>query len=256
MFDIISFSDILLVVTLLSLIFFFIRRTVLVNLYLLIIALFLFSELLDFFHFTLLSEFLSWALQLAVIALLIAFQPELRKLFSRFASFEISFSNLAFRRMFKAKNRTQDIQFNFEPALTALENLMNSRIGAILVFARKSSLTYYAESGVLMDAQINARLLESIFQPQSPLHDGAVIIRKNRILSASAILPVSESNVLSGRKGLRHRAAIGLVERTDAVAIVVSEETGNLFLAYDDFVEEDISIENLRKRLQRIYEDC
>jgi diadenylate cyclase len=255
MFDIITLLDILLVVALLSLIFFFVRRTVLVNLYLLIIALFLLSELLDYFHFRLLGDLLSWGLQLSIIALLIAFQPELRKLFLRFASIEIGLRSLALKGWFKNKKRTQDNELNFEPAITALENMMSARIGAILVFARKSSLTYYAESGVLMDAQINARLLESIFQPQSPLHDGAVIIRKNRILSASAILPVSDSKVLSGRKGLRHRAAIGLVERTDAVAVVVSEETGKLFLAYDDFVEEDISIENLRKRLQRLFEE-
>ncbi|TVQ77164.1 MAG: TIGR00159 family protein [Flavobacteriales bacterium] len=250
-----QFIDVFLVVFVLALVFFFVRRTVLSNLYLLIIALFLLSELLDYYQLRVLSDLLSWGLQLAIIALLIVFQPELRKIFLRFASIDLGFKDLLKRKVKGSKASKTEPALNIEPVLTSLQNMMSARVGAILVFARKSSLTYYAESGVLMDAQINARLLEAIFQPTSPLHDGAVIIKNNRILSASAILPVSESKVISGRKGLRHRAAIGLVERTDAVSIVVSEETGKLFIAYDDFIEEDISIESLRKRLQRLFSD-
>jgi uncharacterized protein (TIGR00159 family) len=247
--------DVILVALLLAIAFFYVRRTVLANLYLLIIALFLLAELVEFFGFRLFSELIGWSLQLAVIALLIVFQPELRKLFLRFSTIDMRLRNWFNRRKLNGKRQKKDVEINWEPVITAIQNMQSERIGAIFIIARKSPLSYYAESGVLMDAQINARLLESIFQPQSPLHDGAVIIKNNRIVSASAILPVSEGQAISGRKGLRHRAAIGLVERTDAIAIVLSEETGQLFLAHDEYIEEDISVESLRKRLKLLFEN-
>lgn len=231
---------------------FYVRRTVLVNLYLLIIALYLLSTFFQYLSLYILSDLLNWSLQLSIIALLIVFQPELRKIFLQFASMDIRIKTILRGKLF-ANGRKKTAASNWEPVITAIQNMQSEHIGAIFVFARKNSLSYYAESGVLMDAQINSRLLESIFQPQSPLHDGAVIIKNNRILSASAILPVSDGKAISGRKGLRHRAAIGLVERTDAVAVVVSEETGQIFMAHDDYIEEDISVENLRKRLKRLF---
>ncbi|MCH8546475.1 MAG: DNA integrity scanning protein DisA nucleotide-binding domain protein [Cryomorphaceae bacterium] len=250
-----SIWDVAIVVVVLAIAFFYIRRTVLANLFLLIIALFLLGEFLSYMGLKLLSDFLFLSLQLAIIALLIVFQPELRRLFLRFSSVDIRLKNwFSVKRMSNQRNPSKET-VNWEPVITALQNMQSERIGAIVIIARKSALSYYAESGVLMDAQINARLLEAIFQPQSPLHDGAVIIKNNRIVSASAILPVSEGQAISGRKGLRHRAAIGLVERTDAVAVVLSEETGKLFMAHDDYIEEDVSIESLRKRLKRLFSE-
>lgn len=245
--------DVFLVALLLAVAFFYVRRTVLANLYLLIIALFLLAELMNFFGFGLFSDLIGWSLQLAVISLLIVFQPELRKLFLRFSTIDMRLRSWFRRKRTNESRRKNELETNWEPVITALQNMQSERIGAIVIIARKSPLSYYAESGVLMDAQINARLLESIFQPQSPLHDGAVIIKNNRIVSASAILPVSEGQAISGRKGLRHRAAIGLVERTDAIAVVLSEETGKIFFAHDDYLEEDISVETLRKRLKRLF---
>ncbi|MCC5917914.1 MAG: diadenylate cyclase [Cryomorphaceae bacterium] len=254
MMEYLRIIDLGLVVLVIGLVFFYVRRTVLVNLFLLIIALFFAAQLFDYWNLKLFSGLVGWSLQLSIIALLIVFQPEMRKIFLQFASIDLGLKTII-KGKFWANERKKPLVFNWESVITAIQNMQEQRIGAIFVFARKNALSYYAESGVLMDAEINARLLEAIFLPQSPLHDGAVIIKNNRILAASAILPVSEGQAISGRKGLRHRAAIGLVERTDAVAVVVSEETGQIFMAHDDYIEEDISIEHLRKRFQRLFSE-
>lgn len=134
--------------------------------------------------------------------------------------------------------------------------LGGTNTGALIVFAKSSELKFYAESGDLLDAEISKRLLIAIFQKNSPLHDGAVIIGSGRIKAARCILPVSESTEIPAHFGLRHRAAIGMTEVTDSVVLVVSEETGQISLAINGQLYTNLSKSELRSKLNfYLYQD-
>jgi diadenylate cyclase len=128
--------------------------------------------------------------------------------------------------------------------------------GAIMVLARNSELRFFASTGIPIEGEVSAKLLESIFMKKSPLHDGAVIIVKNKIKAASCILPVSDASDLPPEFGLRHRSALGIVEQTDAMAIIVSEETGRVSIASKGTISPDLSQDdNLARRFfQEYYE--
>jgi diadenylate cyclase len=125
-------------------------------------------------------------------------------------------------------------------------------VGAIIVLERTTRLTDFIDGGVALDSVVSRRLLESIFQPRSPLHDGALILSEGRAAAASCLLPLSTSPGLSRALGTRHRAAIGLTEETDAVAVVVSEETGAISLAVAGELESPVDPERLRRRLSEL----
>ncbi|WP_223070417.1 diadenylate cyclase CdaA [Paenibacillus caui] len=175
-----------------------------------------------------------------VLAVFIIFQPELRrgleqlgrgKLFSRNAADEEEFSR-AISHIIKAVNY-----------------LSRRKIGALIVFERETGLNEYVESGISMQSVISSELLINIFIPNTPLHDGAVIIQGTRITAAACYLPLSENPFISKELGTRHRAAIGISEVGDALAIVVSEETGQISLAMDGQVVRDINEESLISKL-------
>jgi diadenylate cyclase len=132
----------------------------------------------------------------------------------------------------------------------AVRSLSQRRLGAIVVLERDIGLRGYIEGGILLDAVVNYDLLLSIFNPKSPLHDGAVIVQGDRIAAAACFLPISINPQLSKELGTRHRAAIGITEDTDAVAVVVSEETGRLSLVEDGAIVSDLEVESLRSRLK------
>ena len=136
-----------------------------------------------------------------------------------------------------------------------LYQLYKVNTGALIVFARSSELKLYAESGDYIDAVVSKRLLISIFNKNSPLHDGAVIIAENRLKAARCILPVTESHNVPASMGLRHRAAIGLTEVTDSVVMVVSEETGQISLVRNGQVYRNLAVSDLRSRLNQFLFD-
>jgi len=124
-----------------------------------------------------------------------------------------------------------------------------NQTGALMVIEREIGLRTYVESGVPLDARLSYDLLATIFRPSAPLHDGAVIVQKDRIAAAACFLPLSMNPVLSTQLGTRHRAGIGVTEETDAIAVIVSEETGAISLAVGGKIERDLSVEQLRERL-------
>ena len=134
----------------------------------------------------------------------------------------------------------------------AATRLARLRVGAIIAIERETGLRNYIESGIPIDATVTYDLLVSVFQPESPLHDGAVIIREDRIAAAACFLPLTVNPRIDTRFGARHRAAIGLTEESDAVAVIVSEETGKLSLALDGQVESDVRPDQLRFRLDNL----
>ena len=174
---------------------------------------------------------LNWLLQQVIntgaLVLVILFQPELRR-----ALEQIGRSNLP-RHMISSMRRqgTTESDEHVAEIVKALNNMSRKRIGALIVFERRTALGDVVESGTVVDAEISAPLIENIFEPNTPLHDGAMIIRGERITAAACILQLTDDNSLSRELGTRHRAAIGITETTDAVSLIVSEETGIISMA-------------------------
>ncbi|MFO7295867.1 MAG: diadenylate cyclase CdaA [Caldicoprobacter sp.] len=184
--------------------------------------------------------------QLGVIALLIVFQPELRKALEQIGRGRI------FDKMMFLQN-DEDITEIIESIVGAVQNLSSSRTGALIVVERKTGLNDVVETGVRLDARLTRELLENIFVPNTPLHDGAVIIRESRIVAAGCFLPLTENPNLSKQLGTRHRAALGISEASDALAIIVSEETGIVSIASDGKLTRYLDAEGLRSILEKIY---
>jgi uncharacterized protein (TIGR00159 family) len=185
----------------------------------------------------------TWVLQnllgVSFLLIIILFQPELRQ---ALASFGLR------SRLLRAFGRHQEAHIIDEVVRTAI-SLAAKKIGAIIVLERETRLSDYIESGVPIDASLSKRLLESIFTPGSPLHDGAVIIQGGRVAAAACFLPLTVNPDVSEELGTRHRAAIGLTEETDALAIVVSEETGSLSVVRGGSISEHLDATGLRQLL-------
>jgi diadenylate cyclase len=153
------------------------------------------------------------------IGLVVIFQPELRRMLAELGS----------QRLFQF-NRTDDA--SLDKLIQAMEELSHRRVGALIALQRGIDLRQYGETGIQIDAQISTSLLNTIFHPKTPLHDGGLIIEQGRIAAAGCVFPVSQREVRDRSIGLRHRAALGISEETDAVVLIVSEETGALSLAF------------------------
>jgi len=177
-----------------------------------------------------------------VFAAIVVFQSDIRR----------ALSNIGRTPFFKFLTRSEATDEMVEEVVTATSMLATRRIGAIIVIERDIGLRNYIESGIPLDAEVTYDLLLSIFHPGSPLHDGAVIIQDNRIAAAACLLPLTVNPRLSKGLGTRHRAAIGLTEEADAVAVVVSEENGLISLALDGQIERDLKPDQLRYRLEAL----
>jgi diadenylate cyclase len=147
---------------------------------------------------------------------------------------------------------TPGIAEAYDDIVLAANLFSQSQTGALMVIEREIGLRTYIESGVPLDANLSYDLLATVFRPSAPLHDGAVIIQKDRIAAAACFLPLSMNPVLSTQLGTRHRAGIGITEETDAIAVIVSEETGSISVAVGGNIERDITVEYLRERLSEL----
>jgi len=184
---------------------------------------------------------------IAVIAvmLVVLFQPELRRTLERFGRGKV-LGTLGFAPASHGSFYVRNI-------VRAVEQIAESKIGALIIIERVSGLTEYLESGIRLDSMLSAELLISIFNPRAPLHDGAVVVQGDRILAASCLLPLSESRLLDKRLGTRHRAAVGISELTDALAIVVSEKTGIISLAENGYLTRYLTRDQLEEKLFSLY---
>jgi diadenylate cyclase len=188
------------------------------------------------------SWLLSTILPYFVFLLIIVFQAEIRRALAHFGQTAVP---MGISRM----NRTEST----EEIMLAVERLAASKTGALIVIERNIGLRTYIESGVALDAVLSFDLLVTIFNHDLPLHDGAVIVQNNRIAAAACFLPLTVKPRLSKDLGTRHRAAIGITEETDALAIVVSEETGSLAFAHDGRIERPLQLEELRLKLRAAF---
>jgi diadenylate cyclase len=140
----------------------------------------------------------------------------------------------------------------YDDIVLAANLFSQNQTGALIVIEREIGLRTYIESGVALDARLSYDLLATIFRPSAPLHDGAVIVQRDRIAAAACFLPLSMNPVLSTQLGTRHRAAIGITEETDAVAVIISEETGTISVAVAGSIERELTVERLRERLSAL----
>ena len=148
--------------------------------------------------------------------------------------------------MMRSASSSADV---YDDIVLAANLFSQNQTGALIVIEREIGLRTYIESGVALDARLSYDLLATIFRPSAPLHDGAVIVQRDRIAAAACFLPLSMNPILSTQLGTRHRAAIGITEETDAVAVIISEETGAISLAVAGNIDRDLTVERLRERL-------
>lgn len=248
MFDFIEFSlldvlDILLVATLLYYIYKLLKGTVAINIVIGIAFIFLIWKITQALKMEMLSGILGYLLSGGVIALIIVFQQEIRKFLLMIGT--TNFTNKrSFFKQLKFLQTEIASEIDTDTILDACKKMSKTKTGALIVIERTNALDFLINTGDSMNAVVNQVLLESIFYKNSPLHDGALIIRDNYIVATRVVLPISDSAKIPARFGLRHRAAIGVSEKTDAVCLLVSEETGEIsyikdggFALYSDYDE-------------------
>lgn len=221
--------DISLVSVLLYQVYKLIRGSIAVNIFLGILALYLVYLIVRAAQMELLATILGQFMGVGVLAMIIVFQPEIRK-FLLVIGRGAEFRENIFNAVANWRNSYHD-DFDIHQLMEAAKSLKATKTGALIVFSRDVELKFYIDTGDPLNAQVTKRLLISIFNKNSPLHDGAVIIYKGRIKAARCILPVSENDHLPAHFGLRHRAAVGMSEITDTLVLAISEETGRLILA-------------------------
>ncbi len=226
------------------------RGSVAIKIFLGILSLYLFYLVVKSAQMELLASILGQFMGVGVLATIILFQQEIRKfllVIGKSTSFK---SGESFFRSFSLWKRKEDGVYSISPIIDAIKAMSGTNTGALIVFTRDSELKFYVDSGDLIDAEISNRLLLSIFNKYSPLHDGAVIIHNDRIRAARCILPVSENDNLPAQFGLRHRAAVGMSEITDSFIVIVSEETGEMSVAENGIVSKNLSGMEIRSRIR------
>ena len=198
--------------------------------------------LTDVVHMYTLNRILTRFIEVGIIAIVIVFQPELRRALERFGG------RTMLRFADPLSNRSVE-QNAIAATVTACEIMAKERVGVLMVFERRTSLEEYFKTGTLIDAKVTDQLLRNLFFKNSPLHDGAVIIRHGRVAAAGCVLPLSENTHLSSDLGTRHRAGIGMSEASDAVVVIVSEETGTISVAIGGMLKRHLAPQTLEKLL-------
>ncbi|MDR2600726.1 MAG: diadenylate cyclase CdaA [Oscillospiraceae bacterium] len=235
--------DILVIALLIYSILSFMRRTSassVIKGLLIVLAVAWISNLL---HMNILSYLLRQVLQMGIIVIVILFQPEIRKLFERMGTTKLD-------SIFRIRGRVEGIEAAVSSVIDACYAMSKMNTGAIIAFERRVGLNDFAVTGVDIDARVTSELLQSIFFENTPLHDGAVIIRGDRLLAAACMLPLSSNYSIGKELGMRHRAGVGLSERSDAVVVMVSEQTGSISVAIDGMLKRNLSNEVFEKLLQ------
>ena len=249
-FTFIDFLDILLVAGLLFIVYKAMKGTNAPYIMVGIVMIYLAWVIVKALNMELLSTILGQIISVGVIALLVIFQPELRRFLFTIGMRQ---KELDFLTRFFSFNRKHNNTAT-SPITSACVAMSEERVGALIVFRRKDDLQFVIESGIALDANISVSLVRNIFFKNAPLHDGAVVVENNRIVAAKCILPVTQSNIPKSY-GTRHRAAIGLSEMTDAVVLVVSEETGAISIVKGGKVKSKIDPQKLNTLLKQTLDE-
>lgn len=206
-------------------------------------VLFVVFWLTDIFHIYTMNFLLQQMMSVGILAVVILFQPELRRLIDHV-------TNVKLAKLFGTeRNPHREMDNVITQTVLACEHLSQDKMGALIAFARDSDLTEYSNTGTAVDAQVSEQLLRNLFFVKAALHDGAVIVRNGRIAAAGCVLPLSDSKRLSADLGTRHRAGVGLSEVTDAVVVIVSEETGTISVAVGGILKRHLAPQMLERLL-------
>ena len=190
-----------------------------------------------------LTYILQQLLSVGLLALVILFQPEIRRMIDHM-------SNIKFKELLRLNKPSEALLPVIEQTARACEMMSREKVGALIVFARDSHVEDYFKTGTVLDAQVSEQLIRNVFFPRAALHDGAMFICNGRVAAAGCVLPLSDSNRISADLGTRHRAALGMSEATDAVVVIVSEETGAISVAVGGVLKRHLAVQTLAKLLQ------
>ncbi len=249
-FNLIDLLDILLVAIILYQLYRLVQGTVAMNIFLGILSVYFVWKIVQALNMDVLSEVLGKVIDVGIVALLIVFQPELRRFLLLIGTPEILEKFSFGRRLLSLKSKPKISVADLSEIKKACMEMSNSNTGALIIIPFNSNLNYYIKTGEIMDAKISAKTLESIFYKNSPLHDGATIIANGKIRATRCILPITEREDFPGHLGTRHRAAVGITETSDALAIIVSEQTGEISVAKNGQIESNLTAEELVKRME------
>ena len=202
-----------------------------------------FSGLTDLLEMHVTNFILTQVLAVGLIAVVVLYQPELRRVLDHM-------TNIKLKSFLGLKKQEQEMEHVIRQTVHACQAMSEEKVGALIVFARDSRLDEYFKTGTLIDAQVSDQLLRNLFFPKAALHDGAVIIRDGRVTAAACVLPLSDSSRLSAELGTRHRAAVGISEVTDAMTVVVSEETGAISVAVGGMLKRRLAPQMLERLLR------
>ncbi len=239
-----DYLDIILVAVLFYSILRMIRSTAAMRIARVVVAVVLISWLTAEMELHTLNFLISQVLAVGLIALVILFQPELRKMMEQLGGVSI-------RRLLNPEKEAALNDNVIHQTVLACEVMSREKIGALMVFERNNQLDEYFKTGTIIDGLASEQLIRNIFFPKAALHDGAMIIRDGRVTAAGCVLPLSESNRLSADLGTRHRAGVGMSEATDAVVVIVSEETGTISVAVGGMLKRHLAPQTLEKLLHK-----
>jgi len=246
--------DILLVAYLLYFVYNLIKGTVAINIFIGIIVVYFFWRLIKVYEMVLLGGILGQFFSVGVIALIIVFQQEIRHFLFLLGKAQV------FEKGFKMKNIllgkwqvSEEFYLKIPKIISAINNMSLKKTGALIVITRKNELLPYIETGEFISSAISSLLIENIFYKNSPLHDGAIIITNNKIKAAKCVLPIIEDPDFPEDLGLRHRAGAGVTKNTDAIAIIVSEQTGHISMAQNGQIYRNLTPEDVRIKLEETF---
>lgn len=234
--------DILLVAYLIYKLFFMLRTTGAARILKSVVIILLMTALTQLLNMYLTNFILDRVVEIGLIVLVVIFQPELRRMLEKLGG-------KSFREILSTKEEKRDIDRVITQTVNACEIMSKERTGALIVFERTTSLMDYQKSGTVIDAIVSTELLRNIFFIKAALHDGAVIIRNERIAAAGCVLPLTENHNISSDLGTRHRAGIGMSEVSDALVVIVSEETGTISVAIGGMLKRHLAPQTLEKLL-------
>jgi len=248
---ILDIIDILLVAFLIYELFMLVKGTAAFNIMMGIFIFYITWIIVKGLNMELLGSIMGQVIGVGVLALIVVFQQEIRKVFLLLGTrYNLFSKNISIDKLFTREHIQMSEELLAE-LLDACESMSQQRIGALIVIRSKAELKEYVETGELINARISSALIETIFFKNSPLHDGAVIVNGNSLEAARCVLPVTDKRLENAKLGLRHRAAIGMSQATDAGVIIVSEETGAISFALAGDLYEDINIQELPSLLEK-----
>ncbi|MBO7624835.1 MAG: diadenylate cyclase CdaA [Bacteroidales bacterium] len=247
-FGLADILDICLASLLIYLLFRWLRGTTAVNIFIGILLFYIMWKVVVLFHMDLLSEILGQFLSVGIVALIVIFQPEIRKFFL-FIGKNNPLKNI---ELMKEKGESFS-ESQIERIVRACKNMSASKTGALIVFTKANPLDDIIQTGEAINAEISRELIETIFFKNTPLHDGALIIRNRKMVAARCILPVSQREDIPSHLGLRHRASIGVTENTDCMTVIVSEQTGNISYCSGGVIHENVGDKGLREILTKTF---